>query len=384
MESKVMIKTIGNFLMNYESDLNYIKKFQEWKIDNYSSNKYLQENEEYGLFKFLTEFKVYKGFTIEQQNLINQKIKKNLLKISTFNVDEFAKKPTLMILPSDNWCEQRYFMTEFDNQGTKQKVPNYKQVFQEDTEIGQVISKLGSLMIDRGFPLKDAEQELKAIEARNAEDNMTTSASSSSSIAESPLDKLKNKVKADIIIQIWWEVNKTDQGKSISFRLDAFDAYTSKRIASSTGNGTPNNTDIVPVLLQNAILANFDPFAAQLQSHFDDLFNNGREILLTVKKWNSWDKNMETEIDGKEITDYVNEWLQKNTVKGKFSMADATENIIRCDQVRIPLYDANNNAIDARQFAKGLQKYLKAAPFNFEVKLMTRGLGEAILVLGEK
>lgn len=295
-----------------------------------------------------------------------------------------AKKPTLMILPSDNWCEQRYFMTEFDNQGTKQKVPNYKQAFQEDTELGQVISKIGSLMIDRGFPLKDAEQELKAIEARNAEDNMTTSTASGSSISESPLDKLKNKAKADIIIQIWWKVTKTDNGKVISFVLEAFDAYTSKRIASSTGNGTPNNTDIVPVLLQNAILSNIDPFAAQLQSHFDDMFNNGREILLTVKKWNSWDKNMETEIDGKEITDYVNEWLQKNTVKGKFSMADATENIIRCDQVRIPLYDSNNNAIDARQFAKGLQKYFKAAPFNFEVKLMTRGLGEAILVLGEK
>ena len=79
-----------------------------------------------------------------------------------------AKKPTIMVLPSDNWCEQRFFMTEFDNQGTKQKVPNYKQAFQEDTEIGQVISKIGSLMIDRGFPLKDAEQELKAIEARAA------------------------------------------------------------------------------------------------------------------------------------------------------------------------------------------------------------------------
>lgn len=295
-----------------------------------------------------------------------------------------AKKPTLMILPSDNWCEQRYFMTEFDNQGSKQKVPNYKQAFQEDTEIGQVISKIGSLMIDRSFPLKDAEQELKAIETRNAEDNMTTSTASGSSISESPLDKLKNKAKADIIIQIWWKVNKTDQGKSVSFILEAFDAYTSKRIASSTGNSTPNNTDIVPVLLQNAILANIDPFVLQLQSHFDDMFTNGREILLTVKKWNSWDKNMETEINGKEITDYVNEWLQKNTVNGKFSMADATENVIRCDQVRIPLYDANNNALDARQFTKGLQKYFKASPFNFEVKLMTRGLGEAILVLGEK
>jgi hypothetical protein len=303
---------------------------------------------------------------------------------STSSVFGQAKKPTLMILPSDNWCEQRYFMTEFDNQGTKQKVPNYKQAFQEDTEIGQVISKIGSLMIDRSFPLKDAEQELKAIEARNVEDNMTTSTASGSSISESPLDKLKNKAKADIIIQIWWKVTKTDNGKVISFVLEAFDTYTSKRIASSTGNGTPNNTDIIPVLLQNAILANIDPFAAQLQSHFDDMFNNGREILLTVKKWNSWDKDLETEIDGKEITDYVNEWLQKNTVKGKFSMADASENIIRCEQVRIPLNDANNNALDARQFAKGLQKYLKAAPFNFEVKLMTRGLGEAILVLGEK
>ena len=33
-----------------------------------------------------------------------------------------AKKPTLMILPSDNWCEQRFFNTVFDNQGTKQIV----------------------------------------------------------------------------------------------------------------------------------------------------------------------------------------------------------------------------------------------------------------------
>ena len=95
MDNKIIVKAIGNFLMNYESDLNYIKKFQEWKIDNYSSNKYIQEKEEYGLFNFLTEFKVYKGFTNEQRNLINQKIKKNLLKISTFNVDEFSKKIVL-------------------------------------------------------------------------------------------------------------------------------------------------------------------------------------------------------------------------------------------------------------------------------------------------
>jgi Mg2+/Co2+ transporter CorC len=76
--------------------------------------------------------------------------------------------------------------------------------------------------------------------------------------------------------------------------------------------------------------------------------------------------------------------MKDNTVNKRFTMADASENIIRFDQVRIPLYNADNDPIDARQFAKSLQKYLKTAPFNFEVKLMTRGLGEAILVLGEK
>ena len=304
--------------------------------------------------------------------------------LMSFNTYSQAKKPTLMILPSDNWCEQRYFMTEFDNQGTKQKVPNYKQAFQEDTEIGQVISKIGSLMIDRGFPLKDAEQELKAIEQRTAEDNVTLSNTSSAGLSESPLDKLKNRAKADIIIQIWWKVSKTEQGKVVSFVLEAFDAYTSKRIAASPGNGTPNNTDIVPVLLQNAILANIDTFAAQLQSHFDDMFANGREVRLTIKKWNSWDKDLETEIDGEEITDHITKWMDENTVKGRFNKTDASESIIRFEQVRIPLYDDKNKALDARDFGKKLQKFLKGAPFNFEVKLMTRGLGEAILVLGEK
>jgi Mg2+/Co2+ transporter CorC len=111
---------------------------------------------------------------------------------------------------------------------------------------------------------------------------------------------------------------------------------------------------------------------------------NGREVILTVKRWNNWDKNLETEIANEEISEHIIHWMQKNTVNGRFTNSDATENVLKFDQVRIPLYDANNKAIDARLFAKGLQKYLKAEPYNFEVKLMTRGLGEAILILGEK
>ena len=123
-----------------------------------------------------------------------------------------AKKPTLMVLPSDNWCIQRFFITEFDNMGTKIKVPDYKRAFQEDTEIGQVITKIGALMVDRGFPLKDTEMELKNLEIASAEDAMTFRVPSGTSLAESPLDKLKARSKADIIVQIWWNVTKSEKG----------------------------------------------------------------------------------------------------------------------------------------------------------------------------
>lgn len=294
-----------------------------------------------------------------------------------------AKKPTLMVLPSDNWCEQRYFMSEFDNQGTKQKVPNYKQAFQEDTELGQVISKIGSLMIDRGFPLKDAEQELKAIETRTAEDNMTSSSSSGSSLSESPLDVLKNRSKSDILIQIWWNVTKSTDGKIVSFVLEAFDSYTNKRVAASSGNSAPGN-EIVPVMLEKAILQNIDPFISQLQNHFNDLLANGREIRLTVRKWDNWEYDLESEFDGVELRDVIYDWVQENTVQGRFNESNSTENRIDYEQVRIPVFDERGRAIDSRQFCRDLVKFLNSPPYGISVKLMTRGLGEAILVLGEK
>lgn len=294
-----------------------------------------------------------------------------------------AKKPTLMILPSDNWCNQRYFMTEYDNQGTKVKVPDYKLAFQEDTELGQVISKISSLMADEGFPLKNAEQELKNIEARRTEDNMTMSRTSGSSIAESPLDMLKKTAKADILIQIWWKVNKTDKGKAVSFTLEAFDSYTSKLIASSTGTGKPSD-DIVPVLLLEAVSHHINPFLDQLQNHFNDMFENGREIILTVKRWDNWEYYLDDEINDKEIIEYINVWMRENTLNGRYNLSDATENFIRFEQVRIPIYNQYNQPMDARDFTNDLRKYLRDNPFNFDIKLLTRGLGEAILILGEK
>jgi hypothetical protein len=137
-------------------------------------------------------------------------------------------------------------------------------------------------------------------------------------------------------------------------------------------------------MLEKAIQGNIGTFTDQLQKHFDDMLVNGREVRLTVKKWETWENDLESEYDGEELTEHIIHWIAENTVNKSFNLSDATENFLRFEQVRIPLYGNYDIPMDARSFGKGLQKHLKKAPFEIDVKLMTRGLGEVILVLGEK
>lgn len=293
------------------------------------------------------------------------------------------KKPTLMILPSDNWCTQRYFTTDYKNQGETTRISNYQQAFQEDTELAPVISKIGELMTSLGYSLKDAEMELKKISVQAAEDNVTFSKSSGAQLTESPLDVLKRKAKADIIIQIGWNLNREDSGASVTFILEAFDAYTSKRIATATGTSDTSN-EVVPLLLQHAVEDNIKTFDEQLFAFYDRMQTDGREIVLNIRTWDNWDEDLESEFEGDELLTHIQKWLQENTVNEQFNLSDATENFAQFEQVKIPLKNEKGLNMDARSFAVGLQKHLKNTPFNITSKLMIRGLGEVILVLGEK
>ena len=303
-----------------------------------------------------------------------------LLMVVSFCVAQ--KRPTIMILPSDNWCAMRYFTTTYENQGTKVKVSNYAQAFQEDTELGQVISKVGGLLTELGYSIKDAEQELRVMNQRQAEDNMTTAKNSGTSLAESPLDQLKKRAKADILIQIWWKVNKELAGKSVSFTLEAFDTYTSKRIGTSTGTSAASS-DIIPVQLENAVKANVADFDKQMMDFYSDMTANGREIVVNIKRWDDWSEDLESEFEGEVLLDIIDNWMHENALHDSYTLSDASENFALFEQVRIPLATGTGRAVDARSFVSGLQRHLKNK-YGIPSKLMIRGLGEANLVLGEQ
>ena len=292
-----------------------------------------------------------------------------------------AKKPTLMVVPSDLYCNQHGYMQRFNNQGQIENVPDYKQALQGDPQLLVGITVIGQMMSDRGFPLKLMEQELKSLNEESAEDAMLTS-KSGSDIAESPVDRLKKKSKSDIILQTTWLVNKMGPKYSLTFNLQGIDAYTNKQIAACQGTGDPTFSAELPVLIEESIANHIETFTTQLQNHFNDMFENGREITLRVKKWEDSEFDLESEFDGTELSDIIEDWVSANTVKGRFNTSDATENFMYFEQVRIPLFDENQRAMDARRWTRGLINKLKT--LGIPAKLMMKGLGQATIVIGGK
>ncbi|HUW05240.1 MAG TPA: DUF6175 family protein [Williamwhitmania sp.] len=310
--------------------------------------------------------------------------------LSTFGFSQ-AKKPILMVVPSDVWCNQNGYMLEYDNQGVKVKVPDYKRALQENADLLLVISKINELMADRGFPLKNLESSLKSLENESAEEAMLSS-KSGAGISESPIDKLKKVAKADIWLQVTWTVNQTGPKKSVTFNLQGLDAYSDKQVAGASGTGNPSFSAALPVLLEEAVLAHLDNFNTQLQSHFDDMFANGREVKVLVKMWDSATDDLETEyeVNGEtlELLEAINHWMDDNCKNGRYSNTDATATMARYEQVRIPMTITDDKgrerAIDTRAFVSNLRKYLSGPPFNLTSKVYMRGLGEAWLIIGEK
>lgn len=295
-----------------------------------------------------------------------------------------AKKPTLMVVPSDAWCKEHKYEQEFDNQGITEQIPDYKAAVSTNKELNAVISKINILMADRGFPLKDLQQNLKSISNLSAEDQLITSKSSGSNIAESPLDRLRRTAKADILLEIDWTVNTVGPKSSVTYNLRALDAYSNKQIAGAEGTGKSSFSAELPVLLEEAVQDHMDAFVERLQVHFDDLLTNGREVVLDMRIFDGGEVDFETEYDGYELSEIIDNWLADNCVNHRFNKSDATESMILYEQVRIPLYKTNGMAQDTYGFARDLARYLKAEPYNIPIKTVNRGLGRCLLIFGEK
>lgn len=289
-------------------------------------------------------------------------------------------KPSVMVIPSNLWCKENgYLQTEGKN-----AFPDYKAALSSDADLLNVISKINILMSDRGFPLENLETVLKNLSVSDVRDNLIQSDEDGSSLQETALDRLYRQAQTDIILQLTWKVNKTGPKNSITFNLQALDSYTNKQVAGAQGTGAPSFSAEVPVLLEEAVVSHMDVFCDRLMQHFQDTKANGREIALDIRLFDSTDITFETEYDDYELTEVITNWLAKECVNHRFSKGPSTSTKLQFKQVRMPAADKNGIPLDAYGFARGLARFLKKEPYSLPVKVVSAGLGKAIVVIGEK
>ncbi|MBO4666389.1 MAG: hypothetical protein J5612_05900 [Paludibacteraceae bacterium] len=289
-----------------------------------------------------------------------------------------AVQPSLMVFPSNAWCHQNGFeKTVVKANGKEVRVQEYDKALIDNKDLGPAIRMIGKLMADRGFQLIDLEQNLKSQDLEAALDN-----ASDEDIEMTAYDQLIATAGPDIAMHINYYTEQMGPRVTIYYDLTGFDAYTSKQIAS-TGLIKYGPTMSAPLqdLLQEAVIGSIDAFNAQLMQHFMDMQEKGREISIRINTISGWEDGLETEIDGTELTEIIEDWVNANCVAGRNHQKSASESSMVYDSARIPLFNEKGKAVQAKQWLNGLRKKLK--DLGVPCKVKTRGLGQAQLVIGE-
>lgn len=294
-----------------------------------------------------------------------------------------ATKPRVMVRPSEAWCTENGYMSVMDNQDMKELIPNYEVALQTNGDLTLVISKIESLMNDRDFRISNFLQAIRGAKSQAARNSGITSKSSGSNISVSFMDEINNVAKADVYFDVYWKVTKNGPKNTVSYTLSAYDTYTYNSIASTSGTGSPSFTAEIPILVEEAVMSNMDAFLAQLQGYFDDCISNGRAISLEINCFDDGEGiDMESEYEGKELREIIEDWISDNTINRSYNLVDDTESTMVFQDVRIPLYDERERPLNAGSYSRGLRKRLES--LGIPVKQGSSTLGRCQLIIGNK
>lgn len=302
-------------------------------------------------------------------------------------------KPTIMIFPSDTWMQENNYYSIKDNQGVKQFIPDYATALR-DNKLNIAIRTLDGLVGERGYPTVRLEEEMKSISQSDAISNMVDGRDGGA--AESTvLEDLLNSAKADIIWKVSWTKNTNGIQNWIEYGIEALDAYTNTAFAVEDGSGPKSMSASEGDLIRQAVTDKMDAFLSEHQTYFNKITEEGREIQLELRRFDSFEYyfNDDVEFKGREMEfgELIRGYIGSIAKDRNFSF-DYSDNRMNAKSIRIEMTEEVENIfeggtvdepLDAGKFALKITRFI-SKEFGYPSKVQSLGLGKAVIYVGEK
>lgn len=292
-----------------------------------------------------------------------------------------AMKPTIMVIPEKSWC--------INNGYVKSESPleaDYEKAVLND-DVLSVITKMGGIMEQRGYPLKLLTSVLDEIKYEETLDYALQS-KNDGEIVENDLDKLMRVAQADILVNVAFERKTYGPRNVVEFRVTSVDAATSKQIGGEVGRSSVSGSPM-SVLVEESVLGFMDNFTASIQRYFQRTIESGREGVFVFKIASDCPLNFESTVslngEEGELCDAIDYWMSENAVNGVYTQASKNRVRLVYEQVNFPLsgkgkFGAKVKALNAESFIKQINTFL--SQFGLDISVTPVGIGKAYIVIG--
>ncbi|KAA5435590.1 hypothetical protein F2Y83_12095, partial [Bacteroides cellulosilyticus] len=242
--------------------------------------------------------------------------------------------------------------------------------------LSYAVSKMTSEFSSRGYKTKDFLAQLK----RAKRNDVLTAGTQSDAVT-----KMIQNMGADIIVTAKvMTTTDTRRQSEVSLELTATEFQTAGNLASATfQSGKYVTTDTIK-LTDYALKKVKDEFFTKLQTSFNDIVKNGREMaiqMVLAKSITDWDFDQPLPDGSASFKTVLEDWLQVHALNGVYDMSRSNDKVIDMS-VQVPIWDeAQGRAYTISRFSTELKNFLdEKLGGEYVASVVTMGQGLTVTI----
>lgn len=274
----------------------------------------------------------------------------------------FAQKamtpPHVMVVPDLIFCKTNGYTQQFNNNGILETVPDYEKALTEDPTLHAALTQVAQMITDRNEDIVIVD----IVEAiNNAKADAMMAAANGGDESESIDEAIIRNSEADILVKVQYDLLKNGPQYQVSYVMTGTDAYTSRAFAPISGMGEPSTSANPVILLREAVFSNMDAFLGKMLSYYTSMLRKGRMVAFEIKTTTTSSVNMNSQINGHALREWIDDFLYDNSVDGAgVERVKSGNTFLQYQGVYIPLTFTSSFGKQRRQAAKDVAQRMVA------------------------